>query len=178
MEREQSFKEFVQSIKGPKGKQKVSNSWGIYDAYKLVRKNHWYSIGRPLKEHEFYTIIRSINKALADNLALGDSVTFPAKMGKLGLIKYPKGVFMVKGKLVNTYPIDWPKTYRLWYEDEEAFKDKIVLRDEQSYVYHIKYFKKDATYNNQLFYQFTLNTFIRWKLKDNIISGKIDALWA
>ena len=49
-------------IKNNKGcrKFKVSGSWGIYDAYKLIRKNKWYDIGRPLTEKEFYSIIRQI----------------------------------------------------------------------------------------------------------------------
>ena len=44
---------------------KITNSIGVYDLYKLIRKNHWYDIGRPLKEHEFYAIIRKVNSLLA-----------------------------------------------------------------------------------------------------------------
>jgi hypothetical protein len=40
---------------------KVNNSLGVYDAYKWIRKNKWFNIGRPLKEHEFYSIIRKVN---------------------------------------------------------------------------------------------------------------------
>ena len=36
---------------------KIRNSIGIYDIYKMLRKNKWLNIGRPLTEHEFYTII-------------------------------------------------------------------------------------------------------------------------
>jgi len=46
----------------------VLNSLGIYDAYKWIRKNKWLNIGQALTEHQFYTIIRSINKLLAQDL--------------------------------------------------------------------------------------------------------------
>lgn len=66
---------------------KVSGSWGVYDAYKLIRKHKWFDIGRPLKEKEFYDIVRQINNKLADHIAIGTTITFPCKMGKLELRK-------------------------------------------------------------------------------------------
>ena len=156
---------------------KITNSIGIYDIYKRVRKNHWYNIGRPLKEHEFYTIIRSINKLLADNIVNGDTVVFPEQMGKLELRKYPKGVSFVNGKLKNTYPIDWKSTNQLWAEDEEERTKKTLLRYESPLVYMVRYCKEDATYENKIFYQFRLHQKIKKRLKENIINGKIDTLW-
>ena len=50
---------------------KVSNSIGVYDAYKWIRKNNWLNIERPLKEKEFYLIIRNINKLIAENIVNG-----------------------------------------------------------------------------------------------------------
>lgn len=161
----------------PGRRAKVRNSWGVYDIYKHIRKNGWYNIGRPLKEQEFYSIIREINKHLAENIANGESVTFPHKMGKLELRKFEKGVSIVDGKLKNTYPIDWENTLMLWYSDEEARKDKILVRDEQKYVYKVRYDKYDATYENKMFYQFVLNRSIKQALKQNIDNRKTDTLW-
>ena len=48
----------------------INKSWGVYDAYKWIRKNKWFDIGRPLKEDEFYKIIRGINIKLAERLSL------------------------------------------------------------------------------------------------------------
>ena len=173
------YKEFKnKTIKNcSKRKTKISNSWGVYDIYKHIRKNGWYDIGRPLKEQEFYSIVREINKLLAQNITQGDSVTFPHKMGKLELRKFEQGVSIVDGKLKNTYPINWEETLRLWYENEEARKNKILLRDENKYIYRVRYEKYDATYENKRFYQFTLNRFIRQALKENIEKGLIDTLW-
>ena len=44
---------------------KVKNSLGIYDAYKWIRKNKWLGMS-PISEHDFYAIIRTVNKALAN----------------------------------------------------------------------------------------------------------------
>lgn len=156
---------------------KITNSIGVYDIYKKIRKNHWYDIGRPLKEHEFYAIIRSINKLLAENIVNGETVVFPASMGKLELRKYPRGVSFVNGKLKNTYPIDWKSTNQLWAEDEEEHQKKTLLRYESPVVYHVRYCKEDATYENKMFYQFRLHQKVRKKLKENIVNGKTDTLW-
>ena len=156
---------------------KVRNSFGVYDAYKIVRRNNWFDIGRPLKEHEFYAVIRGVNKLLAENIANGDTVVFPSQMGKLELRKYPKGVSFEGGQLKNTYPIDWKSTNQLWAEDKEEKLKHTLLRYESPMVYHVKYCKEDATYENKTFYQFTLNRFIKKKLKENISDGKIDTLW-
>ena len=156
---------------------KITNSIGVYDLYKKIRKNHWYDIGRPLKEHEFYTIIRSINKQLAENIANGETVVFPEQMGKLELRKYPRGVSFVDGKLKNTYPIDWKSTNQLWAENEEEQQKRTLLRYESPMVYSVRYCKEDATYENKTFYQFRLHQKVRKKLKENIVNSKTDTLW-
>ena len=173
------FTEFVNEIqkKRQKGPFKVRNSWGIYAVYKHIRKNKWYDIGRPLKEHEFYSIIRGVNDLLAEELANGNTVHLPHRMGKLELRKHKNGVSIVNGKLKIKYPIDWSETMKLWFEDSEAKKNKTLLRRDNNQVYHIRYNKYDANYENKSFYEFTLNRFIKLALKDNINQGKIDALW-
>lgn len=173
------YREFLNIIQKHRGKKimKVVNSWGVYDAYKHIRKNGWYNIGRPLKEHEFYSIIRGINNLLAEEIKIGNEIHFPQGMGALEVRKYPVGVSIVDGKLKNTYKVSWKDTMRLWYEDEEARRNKILIRTENKFAYTVKYNKHDAHYKNQCFYQFALNRFA-WKgLMDNISKGKIDTLW-
>ena len=84
-----TYKEFkfaIQNLNNSR-KHKVTNSVGVYSIYKIIRKNKWFNIGRTLKEHEFYSIIRSINNYLADNLVNGDDIVFPYGMGRLELRK-------------------------------------------------------------------------------------------
>ena len=173
------FKEFKETITKAriKKKAKVSNSWGVYDAYKHIRKNGWYNIGRPLKEHEYYSIIRGINLLLAEEIVKGNNVKFPHRMGCLELTKKEHGAFLKDGKLINTYPVNWDETLKLWYADEEARKNKTLIRRNSKYVYQVKYSKYRAYYKNRRFYEFALNRFIKRKLKESIISGKTDTVW-
>ena len=174
-----SFDEFTEEICKKRGKKnfKVTNSWGIYDVYKHIRKNKWYNIGRPLKEHEFYSIIRGVNNLLAENIANGETIVFPHRMGKLEIRKFQSGVSLVDGRLKITYPVNWEETLRLWFEDEEAKKNKTLLRHEENYVYHIRYNKHEAVYENMCFYEFAVSKSIKQALKENIKKNKIDTLW-
>lgn len=174
---EEDYKAFRQKTLGKRGKGKVINSWGVYDSYKLIRKNGWYDIGRPLKEHEFYSIIRGINELVANEIALGHTITFPSRMGVLELRKSKPTVKYVNGKLKVTYPVDWDKTLRLWFNDEEAKEKKILIRMEEDAVYRVKYCKYDATYNNKSFYEFSLNKRVRKFLKENIKKGLVDTMY-
>jgi len=175
----EGFKSFKNAVVNAhsKGLSKIRNSWGVYSAYKHIRKNKWYDIGRPVTENEFYTIIRSVNKMLAEDIVNGKTVVFPHRMGCLELRRYQRGVSLIDGKLKVTYPVDWWGTLNLWYQDKEARDNKILLRNEDKYVYHVKYNKHNALYNNKMFYMFAVNRFIKRKLKENIKAGKIDALW-
>lgn len=175
-EKKQSFEEWYRKErKSTKGTEfQIRGSIGVYDIYKHIRKNKWYDIGRPVKEHEFYSIIRGINALMAEELSKGNSIVFPWKMGSLELRKHQVGVRMVDGKLENTYPIDWPSTLHLWHEDEEAYKDKVLLRNEVPWLYYIGYRKRFATYENKKFYQFYPNTFLRKKLSRNLKQGKAE----
>ena len=174
-----TFEEFSEQICKKRGekKMKITNSLGAYDMYKHMRKQHWYDIGRPLKEGEYYAIIRKVNTLLADNITKGETVTFPSRMGKLELRKFKTGARIVNGKLKVTYPVDWNETLKLWYTDEEARQNKTLVRDESGTGYKVKYDKWDATYENKGFYQFELNRFVRRRLKKNIYAGITDTLY-
>ena len=174
----QTLEDYIMSIKNRKGcKNVVRDSWGVYDAYKYIRKNGWYNIGRPVKEHEFYSIIRGINKYLATEIVNGNTVRFPYRMGKLELRKQERGVYFKNNKLRISYPINWNKTLKLWFEDEEARRDKTLVRMENKEVFKVYYNKYTADYNNQCFYDFSLNRSVKVALKENILNNKIDALW-
>lgn len=174
-----NLKEFMVETKkaNTKKQAKVRGSFGVYDAYKRIRKNKWYDIGRPLKEHEFYSIIRGVNNLFAEEIALGHTVDFLSRMGKLELRKVENGVSIVDGKLKINYPINWDETLRLWFEDEEARNAKTLIRNEEKFRYHVRYCKYNATYENKSFYQFDLNRFIKKKLIENIKNNKADTLW-
>ena len=173
-----SYKDFKSAIQGLQNTRthKVTNSLGSYDAYKYIRKNKWFNIGRPLTEHEFYQIIRRINNYLAEDLINGNDVIFPNRMGKLELRKRNALPIIDKnGNLKVTYAIDWDNTLKLWYEDEEAFNNKTLVRLPERNIFRIKYNKNTANYNNKSFMEFQVNRNIKVRLKQKIKNNEIDA---
>ena len=166
-----SYKDFKSAIQGLQNTRthKVTNSLGSYDAYKYIRKNKWFNIGRPLTEHEFYQIIRRINNYLAEELINGNDVIFPNRMGKLELRKRNSlPVIDKNGNLKVTYAIDWDSTLKLWYEDEEAFNNKTLVRLPERNIFRIKYKKNTANYNNKSLKELKVNRNIKVKKKKKI----------
>lgn len=155
---------------------KITNSLGVYDAYKFIRKNKWFNIGRPLTEHEFYQIIRRINNYLSEELVNGNDVIFPNRMGKLELRKRNALPIIDKnGSLKVTYAIDWDSTLKLWYNDEEAFNNKTLVKLPERNIFRVKYNKDIANYENKSFMEFQINRDIKTRLKQKIKNNEIDA---
>lgn len=158
-------------------KARIRNTFNSYDIYKVMRKNHWYNIGKPVTEYDYYRIIRGINSLLAKEIAIGHEVVLPFHMGTLGLISSERGVALCDGKLKITYPIDWRKTLELWHEDEEERKKKTLVRMENERVYRVSYYRGNADYNNKNFYQFFPSRSVKAAIKNNIENRQIDTVW-
>lgn len=168
------FKEYLLNLKGHR-KHKITNSIGNYFIYKIIRKNKWYDIPRPLTEKEFYSIIRTINNKLADKLVKGNSIKLPNKMGTLELRKYEAKFNIKDGKLKTNLPIDWDKTIKLWYEDEESYENKTLIKIKEKEMFKVCYNKKIANYCNKTLYAFQINRDIKKRLKSKIHNKEIDA---
>ena len=154
---------------------KVSGSLGVYDAYKWIRKNKWLNIGTPISEHAFYSIIRGVNNQLAEELLKGADINLPHSLGRLEVRKYAASVTIREGKVVTNLPIDWDRTLKLWYEDDKAYQDKTLIKQEETELFKVYYNRNKAIYQNKAFYEFTLNRDIKIRLKQKIKEGKLDA---
>ena len=170
----EEFKREVQCLNGPR-KHKVTNSNGVYSAYKYIRKNKWMDIGCPLTEHEFYTIIRQINNLLAEGFLQGSDIELPHRLGKIELRKYEKRISFSDGKLHTNLPIDWDKTLKLWAEDKESYEEKLLVRVEENEIFKVFYNKSKANFNNKSFYEFEVNRDLKRRLKQRIKEGLLDA---
>jgi hypothetical protein len=157
---------------------KITNSIGVYDVFKAIRRNRWAGIGQSISEKQFYTIIRTINLYLAEQLSLGNDITLPHNMGMLEVRKSPVKYKMVDGRVVTNLPVDWDATLKLWAEDEEQMKKKTIVKSTFKELYRIKYTKAKAKYNNKVFYDFKVNRDIRIKLSRRIKKGLIDTYLA
>lgn len=156
-------------------KHRINNSNGVYQSYKWIRKHKWLNIGRPLTEHEFYSIIRKVNNYLADELTNGNDVTLPCNMGRLEIRKNKPNIKIKNGKVKTDLPIDWDRTLKLWYDDEESFKSKTLIKMEEKEIFKVYYNRLRCDFNNQSFYQFIINRNIKRVLKQKIKEGQIDA---
>ena len=154
---------------------KVKNSIGVYDIYKHIRKNKWYNIGQPITEHQFYTIIREVNNVLADNLLKGNDIVFPNKMGRLEVRKFKPIIRFDDNKLTVRLPIDWDRTLKLWLEDEEAYKERTLVKMEEKEIFKVCYNKTRADFPNKGFYQLQINRDLKTALKKKIKLGNFDA---
>lgn len=169
------FKRRIKKVNQPR-ECKVRNSWGVYDGYKYYRKNKPNSKEYILTESQYFSIIRKINLHLVDELLLGNDVKLPKSMGTIEIRKYDRRIRLGKnGKIRTNLPIDWDKTLKLWYEDEEAFKDKTLVRIEENEIFKVYYNKESATYSNSSYYEFLFNKDLKIRLKQRIKEGLIDA---
>ena len=156
-------------------KHKVTSSIGVYSAYKWLRKRKWADIGQKITEHQFYYIIRQVNKALAMNLINCQSIKFPHGMGILELRKNKVKFEFRNNKVYTNLPIDWDRTIKLWCEDEESYKNRTLIKMEEKEIFRVLYNKSKANYKNQMFYQFKVNRELKRLLKNNIKEGNVDA---
>lgn len=168
------FKNKVLNLNGHRV-HKINNSIGVYDIYKYIRKNKWFNLDRPITEHEFYSIIRTVNNYLVDNLLEGYDIKLPCRMGTIELRKYSPKIKIKDNKVKTTLPIDWDRTLKLWYEDQESYKNKTLVRMNEKEVFKIFYNRNKANYNNKVFYDLRFMRGLKLKLKEKIKEGLIDA---
>lgn len=153
---------------------KVKNSLGVYDSYKWLRKNKWLDVG-PISEHDYYAIIRVVNKLLALNFLVTGSIKLPERMGEITLRKYPAKITLNNGKIQTNLPIDWDATLNLWSEDKDSYDNRTLIRAEEREIFKVLYDKSKALYNNKSFYNFELNRDIKKALKKKLKNGLLDA---
>lgn len=168
------FRKQVLKINGPRV-HKVNNSYGVYDIYKYIRKNKWFDIGQPITEHQFYSIIRRMNNLLADALIHGHDIELPCRMGVIEVRKYDARISIENGKVKTNLPVDWDRTLKLWSEDEEAYKERTLIKMEEKEIFSIFYNRTAANYKNKSFYEFRPNRQLKLMIKRRIKAGKLDA---
>lgn len=153
---------------------KVRNSWGIFDAFRQVRREGWPEIGKTVEYKLFSDIVSKVNEALAKRVILGKPVKLPERMGIIEIRKKERFLRIKNGKLFTNMPVNWRATVKLWEEDEEARRDKSLIRFEND-IYSTHYSKYGATYNNQIFYTFQLTRAVKRALSKSVRDGKTDA---
>lgn len=176
-ENDKGFLEFINSIKRVNESRlhKVKNSYGVYDGFKFYRKNRPKEHKYVLTESQYFSIIRKVNELLGEALINGADINLPHRLGRLEVRKYEAKITIDGEKVRTNLPIDWDRTLKLWYEDEESYKNKTLIKVEEKEIFKVYYNKNIADYTNKTFYQFDINRELKRRLKQNIKEGKIDA---
>lgn len=152
----------------------VTNSYGLLDGYRYLRKNNKISPDIPYRS--FSTIIKEMNKVMGKYIASGEEMVLPQRMGKIEIRRYEPRIRMIDGKPVPySMAINWKETLKLWEIDEESRDNKVLVRYEDKVAYKLLYNKSYATYNNKMFYKMNINRGIKKALSINIKNNKIDA---
>ncbi|MBO6233324.1 MAG: hypothetical protein J6N78_04615 [Clostridia bacterium] len=164
---------------------KITNSWGVYDYFKWFRKNNYCGLTIVINEKVYYNIIRTINNYYASALINGEDIQLPERMGTIKLRKLKREVYRDKnGKVKTNLPVDWDRTLDLWYIDEEARREKKLIRFEPRSGYRLRkiYDKTNATFNNKSFFEFKIIRKVFVNINKRVSEGilnlyKTDNIW-
>lgn len=154
---------------------KITGSLGVLDAYHWERDNGFPTIGHRVTHGAYSKIIRNIDKVLAEALSNGEEVLLPEYMGKLHLKKVQPRTSVKDGKLKTTLPIDWGSTLKLWEEDEEAHKNKQLVRHEVRDVFRIHHSVYDRVFPNAWYFKFYPGHYLRQRLVEKAKNNEVDA---
>lgn len=177
---EETFQEFVDRIKKNKGQKRnhrIKNSYGRIEYYKYYNANKPQKPIYNISLKEYSDLLKVINKHIIDEILECRDVTLPYHMGSIHLRKVMHGKYIINGKLVYHNPIDWKRTHQLWYENEEEYKKRTLVKVENDVIYNIYYNKLYAIYKNRCFYKIAFNREFKKRLRDLIEDNKIDAFY-
>ena len=171
----QKFRSKILKLAGPR-KARITNSWGVYDYYKYYIKHRPKEHKYALSESQYFSIIRRINQKLVEELLRTGTIYLPNRMGTIEIRKRTYSPRIDSdGKVILHAPIDWQKTLRLWYEDEESLQNKTLIKVESREVFRTVYRKAKAVFQNKAFYFFRLNKYAAISMKQSIKTGNFDA---
>lgn len=164
--------EYIAKIKNVKGNRvhRITNSHTTKEAYRYFCK-----ISNIVDEKTYRKIIRLVNYYIREELSLGNKIVLPCFMGAIELRKLDSPIKIIDGKVRTRRPVDWDATLSLWYEDEEAAKNKTLVRVESPEIFRVYYNRTKAKYKNKAFYEFNTNRELKKILKTNVKAGIVDA---
>ena len=144
--------------------------------WRWLKKNKWLNLGQSITEKEAGLIIKGINLYYKECLLNGKDVRLPHRMGGISVRKIKNEVKFKNGKLLIPYHINWKDTLDMWFEDEEARQEKVLIRYEVPYLFKIYYNFSIGVFENKRFYMFKPARSLKLSLKNKIKTEEFDAL--
>jgi hypothetical protein len=147
------------------------------DYYKFYKNNYKNTVDIST----FRKVIKDLNTAIRHEIVDNNyDYKLPKRLGIITVRKFKKKIKTAPNKRVgyNLAP-DWKATKKLWEEDEEARKNKILIRHENrhsnGFTFHIRYTKSIANFKNKSIYRFKPTRTMQRELANNIKENNLDA---
>jgi len=150
----------------------IKNCKGTRWTYKQEQKCGWKNVGKRIPQKTYEAVIRKANEYVGEALLNGHDFKMPFRLGTIYLRKRKNRVYLNEnGNLVFIKPVSWSKTRKLWQEDEEARKDRIIIRtnDEYAYIFTLC----NRRFKNSFYYKFRCNRALNSKKSEKTKDGSI-----
>lgn len=136
-------------------KGKISRDFGMKDYYTYYKN----TVKNPQSAQKFNKIVSEFNKRIMYSI-INDNLEFSPIKTQLTICirKVKRQIRIQNNRVINTNPIDWKTTMKLWNDDEEAKTKKLVIRylnnHSSKYIFRIKIIKDGTSYINKKYYRF------------------------
>ena len=143
-------------IKNKRTHGKIKKDYGMADYYKYFKKEY---PELDITNKKFYNVIADFNEKITE-MIIEDNLDYQLPhLGASIAVKKTKQIpKIVDGKLVNTSPVDWVTTNKLWNEDEEAREKKLLVRFSNShtskFIFRVFFKKYYLSFLNKKYYSF------------------------
>jgi len=171
------FSEFIKKVKKvdqPRN-HKVKNSIGTKSAYEYYRRNKPKEKEFVLSYNDYSSIVNEMNTLWVDKLLSKGELLLPEGLGHIKISKLETRVTIdSNGRLRTTRPVDMASTLKLWYEDKDAYENKVKLRFDDEYRFKITHSTRKSKFKNCTYFKFQPNRNLKQKMRRLIESGNFD----
>lgn len=139
-----------------RSKNKIKVDYGMKDYYEFYQETY----DNPKITKATYNKVISATNAAIINMMLDEGMDYklPHLNSSLTIRKDKRTPKIVDGKVVNTSPVDWVTTKKLWEKDAEAKEKKILVKylnhHTSGYVFRIYMKKFGSSFKNRTVYKF------------------------
>lgn len=157
-----TYQEFRDSIKkvSTKRNHRIKNSYGVDNYYSYYRTHSTNKIDQKL----YRQILHQINLEIIEQLFYNKIFSLPKSLGTISIVKEPLRFCMYNNKLVSNRGVNWDRTLKLWYEDKDAYSNRVIVRKEYQNRFKFKY-RQCQSLKNCRYIRFIPNRYIKLKLQ-------------
>lgn len=166
MDKENDFEEFRKELLKVSVHEKnyriPSNGITTKKAFRTLSKTNKYV--KQVDEYTYSQIVRKVIEYMMEDFLTTGRVDIPY-LGSVMLTGQESGCFLKekhKGVFKSNKLVDWKSTHKLWFEDEECRKKKVLVRFDIPYIYRVLFFKRD--FKNKTLFSFLTNRELKRKI--------------